>query len=568
MKNAETIPHRSEEVTSISSRLTFATDACPSCGQAIPPGRYEEISGHIAARDREQASALTAVLERQFAVEKANASAKARTDIETEKRQSSEREARAVEKAKSDAEVVLRSALEEAERLRHDQLAADQKKLEEAAAARQFAESKVLNLKTDIDDLRQASASALESVKRQAAEREVQIQDQAKKDAEVVVAERISKLVADRQASEAALQERLAHAESATSAAQQKRTELVAQLDAQRENSENEIARMKVAAEADATHIRQEAIAAATAQFHSTIAEMNSAMADANAKALQAQQQVQTLTEQQEQIINARLNSQREILEKDRDTAVNAEKAKAFEDNQKLSGKVGELQRALDKKTSEELGEGAEIDLFEALRTEFPDDDITRIAKGAPGADILHAVKLRGNECGTIIYDSKNHKAFRSEHVAKLRADQLAAKAEHAILSLHKFPEGTRQLHQRDGVLLANPARVVTLSSILRQHIIQVHTMRLSGVEREKKTVALYDFITSEQYIQLIRRVEERTNDLLNAQEKEVKWHEAHWRREGEALRGIQKAQADIENAVAGILGAASNNNAALSEAS
>ena len=226
------------------------------------------------------------------------------------------------------------------------------------------------------------------------------------------------------------------------------------------------------------------------------------------------------------------------------------------------------LQRALEKKTSEELGEGAEIDLFEALRAEFPDDDITRFAKGAPGADIRHVVKLRGQECGTIIYDSKNHKAFRSEHVAKLRSDQLAAKAEHAILSLHKFPEGTRQLHQRDGVLLGNPARVVALANLLRQHIIQVHTMRLSGIEREKKTVALYDFITSEQYVQLVRRIEERTNDLLKEQEKEVKWHEAHWRREGEALRSIQKAEADIENAVAGILGATSNGTAALTEAS
>jgi hypothetical protein len=133
---------------------------------------------------------------------------------------------------------------------------------------------------------------------------------------------------------------------------------------------------------------------------------------------------------------------------------------------------------------------------------------------------------------------------------------------------LHKFPEGTRQLHQRDGVLLANPARVVALANLLRQHIIQVHTMRLSGIEREKKTVALYDFITSEQYVQLVRRVEERTNDLLKEQEKEVKWHEAHWRREGEALRSIQKAEADIENAVAGILGAASNGTPALTEAS
>ncbi len=110
------------------------------------------------------------------------------------------------------------------------------------------------------------------------------------------------------------------------------------------------------------------------------------------------------------------------------DDAVNAERAKAFEDTQKLQNKVTDLQRALDNKTAEELGEGAEINLYEALKKEFPDDRIERIAKGAAGADINHVVLHNGRECGTIIYDSKNHKAFRSDHVTKLAEDQIAAR--------------------------------------------------------------------------------------------------------------------------------------------
>jgi len=155
------------------------------------------------------------------------------------------------------------------------------------------------------------------------------------------------------------------------------------------------------------------------------------------------------------------------------------------------------LQRALENKTAEELGEGAEIDLFESLRKEFPDDDIRRIPKGTPGADILHVVMLSGKKCGTIIYDSKNHNQFRHEHVSKLRADQLAAQAEHAILSTRKFPQGTRQLYLQDGVLLANPARVVLIATLIRQHLLQLHAQRVSDIERDSKTAALYEFIIS-----------------------------------------------------------------------
>jgi hypothetical protein len=88
-------------------------------------------------------------------------------------------------------------------------------------------------------------------------------------------------------------------------------------------------------------------------------------------------------------------------LEKDRDDVLGKERAKTFEETQKLVAKVNDLQRDLDKKTNEELGEGAEIDLFEALKAQFPDDDIQRVAKGASGADVIHVVMLNRKPCGT-----------------------------------------------------------------------------------------------------------------------------------------------------------------------
>jgi hypothetical protein len=158
-------------------------------------------------------------------------------------------------------------------------------------------------------------------------------------------------LEADRVVSEADFQERLAQAEAAKSAAVQNEAELVARLDNQRKNSEAEITEIRAAAEADAVRIRQEAVASATAQFQLQIAAKDEAVAEANTKALCAQQELRTFSEQQDHMINERLNSQREILEKDKETAVNVEKANAFEENQKLSAKVNELQRALEKKT-------------------------------------------------------------------------------------------------------------------------------------------------------------------------------------------------------------------------
>jgi hypothetical protein len=327
------------------------------------------------------------------------------------------------------------------------------------------------------------------------------------------------------------------------------------QFDELRKGKEADVAKVKEDAAAEALRIRQ----AATETAEALVRDKDTAVAHAQAKTAEAEGKLAKLSEQYELTLNERLGSQREILEKAKDDAINAEKAKVFDENLKLSNKVNELQRALEKKTNEELGEGAEIDLIEDLKKAFPNDRIERVAKGAPGADILHRVMHNGRECGTIIYDSKNHKMFRNEHVTKLLEDQLAAKAEHAILSTHKFPAGTRQLHMQDGVLLANPARVVSVVTLIRRHLLQAHTLRLSSAERESKTAALYSFITSERRTQLFSQIDAHAEELLEQLAKEIRWHENAWKKQGEAIRSIQKAQAEIANEIGCIVGTAPN---------
>lgn len=312
---------------------------------------------------------------------------------------------------------------------------------------------------------------------------------------------------------------------------------------------------MKEEAAASEARIRKEAEAAVTLKLQERIDGIEQAKAEAEAKASAAAQQVNALKTEHSEQLAQRLAEQREALEQARTEAVNAEKSAAFEEKIKLSSKVEELQRALDKKTAEELGEGAEIDLFETLKAEFDGDRIERVNKGQPGADILHVVVHNGRECGRIIYDSKNHSAWRNDFVTKLASDQMAAKAEHAILSTRKFPSGARHLHVQDGVLVASPSRVAALVKIVRQHLIQTHTLRMSNEERTQKTVALYAFITSERCSDLFKRIDAHAEDLLDIQVKEKKAHELTWKKQGELIRTVQKVTAEIGHEIDAIIG-------------
>lgn len=540
---------------SLNDHLHREGDSCPSCGQDIPLDKLEEISGKIALREREQAQAITTKLAQQYEAEKTQAAAKAAQDLDFERRQSVTREARAREEAQKAAEIVLNEKLGAADRAREELQTKYQNQIEEAESARKAAELAGLNMQAQMTQLRQETVTALETAKAEAQAREAEIRAEATGAAELAAGERLAAIQTASKEVEAALLVRIEEAESKKGAAEQKGVELTLQLAEAQKSKEAEVAKVKEDAAAEAVRARKEATEAAEALFLEQTAVNEKAVADARERMLAAEGKLTALTEQHTAELAKNLAEQREVLERTKDEAVNAEKAKAFLEHQKLTEKVNSLQRDLDKKTNEELGEGAEIDLFEALKSEFPDDDIKRIPKGSPGADIRHIVMLHGKDCGTILYDSKNHKSWRWDHAAKLKADQLADKAEHAILSTHKFPEGTRQIHIHEGMVLANPARVVSIATMIRQHLLQIHTWRLSGIERENKTAALYEFMTSEQCAQLLSRIDERVDEMLDQQVKEQRWHENHWRKEGEALRAIQKAKADLANQISNIIG-------------
>ena len=256
--------------------------------------------------------------------------------------------------------------------------------------------------------------------------------------------------------------------------------------------------------------------------------------------------QVNDLKANRDEEINKRVTEAREAMEKDKQAAVNKQAAKDFEEKQKLTTMVQDLKRRLEQQTANQLGEGAEIDLLDALQEEFPHDRIEHIGKNPPGADIRHVVMHNGKEAGIILYDSKNRKQWRDEFAEKLARDQKAAKADHAILSALKFPRDTAQLHVQDGVIIANPARVVALVHMLRKHVIHLHTLRLSDTGRAKKTARLYDFITSRRCAQFLDAIDNHADELLDLQEQEQKQHQKTWKRQGTLFRSIQKCRADL----------------------
>jgi len=237
--------------------------------------------------------------------------------------------------------------------------------------------------------------------------------------------------------------------------------------------------------------------------------------------------------------------------------AVNAEKVRGYAERQKMTEELDRLKARLEQRRANELGDEAEIDLYEALRREFPGDQITRVPKGRNGADILHDVVHQGAVVGRLVLDSKNHRRWLNGFVTKVASDLITHRGDHAIISSAVMPAGIRQpFHLIDGVLVAQPARVVALVMLLRRHVIATHLLKLGNSDRNEKRDQIYAFITSDRCTQLLDRISSLSDDMLGLDAKEESAHRGVWKRRSELIRAIHTVHseftAEIEHIMSG----------------
>jgi len=142
----------------------------------------------------------------------------------------------------------------------------------------------------------------------------------------------------------------------------------------------------------------------------------------------EAARKAQVLANLAEQQKQKDLIDLRTILEADRDQTVLNKQAEFAREREAWQKKVMEMDHQLQRMNANQIGEGAEVNLFDTLKEAFQSDTITRVKKGQPGADIHHDVTHKGELCGRIVYDSKNRQAWQYTFVTKLREDQLEAR--------------------------------------------------------------------------------------------------------------------------------------------
>jgi hypothetical protein len=241
----------------------------------------------------------------------------------------------------------------------------------------------------------------------------------------------------------------------------------------------------------------------------------------------------------------------RQILQKDRDTALLKRDAEFARERDALQKKIAEMSRRV-KKSGGDLAEGAELDIYDELRSAFPEDQLAKI-KGRPGI-IVHEVRYKGKSSGKIVIDATPRGGWQHAFITKLRQTQTELAADHAILSTAVFPAGRRELFIDSGVIVVAPARVRAMVEVLRKALIAMDVARLSDAERADKLDRLFRFITSSGFKRKLAEASDLAGEALEIDVQEKRAHDTVWKKRGTVLSRIKHVLREIDTDVSAIV--------------
>ncbi|HEY6137350.1 MAG TPA: DUF2130 domain-containing protein [Thermoanaerobaculia bacterium] len=295
----------------------------------------------------------------------------------------------------------------------------------------------------------------------------------------------------------------------------------------------------------------QRKLAAAEKQIHERlakeIAEQQKKLDSERAKILK---QLELAKQEAEKLRRKEIAEVRAILQKDRDAALLKRDAEFARERDALQKKIAEMSRRV---RSTDVAEGGELDLYEALREAFPEDQISR-TKGKSAGTVVHDVRYRGKSAGKILIDARPRAAWQHAFVTKLRQDQSDVGADQAILATSVFPAGKKELFVESGIIVVGPARVVAMVDVLRKTLIAMHAAKLSDAERTDKLSRLFRFITSSGFKRKLAEASELAAEALQIDVDEKRAHDNVWKKRGTVLTRIKNVLREIDTDVCAIV--------------
>jgi len=278
---------------------------------------------------------------------------------------------------------------------------------------------------------------------------------------------------------------------------------------------------------------------------------------DAKAKAEQAvRKKLQDAEKQQQQMI-AKQKSILKQLEKEKKAAIKdgIERGKQKEtaranrlsimvqkqtnDLQVAAKKIKELETNLKNGTTPQRdGIDFEVELIKQLKKVFPTDKIAG-TPGGRGGDIFHEVVFKNKVVGSILYECKKTAKFSGDYIHQTKKAIAQRNATFGVLVSFVSKKDAQGFYVENDIMVVHPFGASHIAQVLRNSILELHSMKLGHKELESRSQNLMEFIKSDDFKNSVDNTIYRTRELARILENEFKEHRKAWKNRAEHYSGI-----------------------------
>jgi hypothetical protein len=229
------------------------------------------------------------------------------------------------------------------------------------------------------------------------------------------------------------------------------------------------------------------------------------------------------------------------------------EKDKVIND---LRASLEDMKRKAEQGSMETQGEVLEQDFEAQLQAFFVHDEIQPVPKGIKGADLIQTVRTpMGSECGILLWETKNTKAWSNNWIPKLKDDMIETRASIAILVSVVLPNNIKRFGQVDGVWVSDPLCAIPLAAALRQQLMAISRERTASTGKNEKMEALYQYLAGVEFKQKIEGIIEAFTSMQDQLNKERRAMEKHWKQREKQIERVVKNTAGLYGDMQGIIG-------------
>lgn len=135
-----------------------------------------------------------------------------------------------------------------------------------------------------------------------------------------------------------------------------------------------------------------------------------------------------------------------------------------------------------------------------------------------------------GQVCGRIIWEAKRAENWSDKWLRKLKDDQQAANADIAVIVTTAMPKGiAHSFHRIGDVWVISPQVMRPVAETLRVILLEAQRLKLVNTGRNEKMEQLYNYLSSGQFAQKVRRMLEGFESMRTDLESEKRAMQRIW---------------------------------------